>query len=78
MTTLERCANGCDAKPVAPSKVICKPCQDKITARLEALVSRQQIGCTQVGSGGYHSASYGDDGGRCEWCGKTPDERGYS
>ena len=33
---LKKCANGCDAPPSPPSKVICRECIDKITAKLEA------------------------------------------
>lgn len=35
MKALERCANGCDAPPSPPSKVICRACMDKIRARLK-------------------------------------------
>jgi hypothetical protein len=27
-------------------------------------------GCEAIGVGGYHSLAYGDEGGRCNWCGK--------
>ncbi len=37
--SLKRCANGCNRPPKRPSKVICGECQDRITAKLEAIVS---------------------------------------
>lgn len=36
---LARCANGCDAPVSPPSKVICRACIDRITAKLERLVA---------------------------------------
>lgn len=36
MKPLKKCANGCDAPPSPPSKVICRECMDKITAKLKA------------------------------------------
>ena len=35
MKPLKNCANGCDVPPSPPSKVICRECIDKITAKLE-------------------------------------------
>ena len=40
MKPLKSCANGCGVPPAPPSKVICKPCQDKITRNLEAMLAR--------------------------------------
>jgi len=37
---LKRCANGCDRPPDPPSLVICRECQDHITATLEVLLAR--------------------------------------
>jgi len=34
------CANGCDVPPAPPSLVICRACQDKITAKLELWAER--------------------------------------
>jgi hypothetical protein len=35
MKPLDQCANGCPRPPSPPSKVICRECQDRITAKLE-------------------------------------------
>ena len=40
MKALKWCANGCGVPPEAPSKVICKKCQQEITKGLQALVDR--------------------------------------
>jgi len=37
---LAACANGCDVPPAPPSLVICRACQDKITAKLELWAER--------------------------------------
>ena len=38
MKPLKLCANGCGVPPAPPSLVICKACQDKITAFLDSRV----------------------------------------
>ena len=35
MKPLKTCANGCGVPPDPPSLVICRACQDKITAKLQ-------------------------------------------
>jgi len=40
MRALKRCANGCDAPPAAPSLVICRACQDRITETLAREIAR--------------------------------------
>jgi len=35
------CVNGCDAPISPPSKVICRSCQDKITATLRAMATKE-------------------------------------
>lgn len=40
---LTKCANGCEASPSAPSLVICRACQDKITKKLEQLATTGRI-----------------------------------
>ena len=39
----ERCANGCDAPPCPPSRVICRACMDRITRTLEAAVAGMNV-----------------------------------
>src|SRR3990167_1093449 len=40
MRPLKRCANGCDAPSMRPSLVICRVCQDRITATLVGEIAR--------------------------------------
>ena len=40
MASEKKCVNGCDAPVSPPSKVICRACQDKITATLRALAAQ--------------------------------------
>jgi hypothetical protein len=40
MKALKKCANGCDAPPQAPSKVLCKECLEKLDIRFRALARR--------------------------------------
>ena len=40
MKALKKCANGCDAPPQAPSKVVCKECLDKLGIQWRALAKR--------------------------------------
>lgn len=37
---LKTCANGCGVPPAPPSLVICKPCQERITRKLEEWASK--------------------------------------
>jgi len=39
---LALCANGCGVPPAAPSKVICKKCQQKITHKLQEMLKEME------------------------------------
>ena len=40
MKALARCANGCDASPHPPSKVLCERCLRALDAKMNALAAR--------------------------------------
>ena len=42
MKPLKLCANGCGVPPAPPSKVICKVCQEKITANMKDILRRME------------------------------------
>ena len=48
-TALKLCANGCGIPPSPPSLVICRACQDKITARLRRWATQGYVDDDPVG-----------------------------
>jgi len=59
MKALKKCANGCDAAPQAPSKVLCKECLEKLDIQFRALAKRLDYSAS--GTGPDDSSLYGED-----------------
>jgi hypothetical protein len=59
MKALKKCANGCDAAPQAPSKVLCKECLEKLDIQFRALAKHPDYSAS--GTGPDDSSPYSED-----------------